>query len=142
MVRYGRGRVRLLRKHPETFSWPGYVPAGFVAGLALGLPMARSWPLMAWVYAGILGLYAAVVLLYGVGLSLRHRRWELLPYLPLVFGTIHLAAGVGIWWEVIGGAPRGPQGKERISHGCQPEFGYCTGPGTDREQGDAQRPDD
>src|SRR5262249_36769813 len=33
MVRYGRGRVRLLRKHPDTFSLPGFVPAAFLAGV-------------------------------------------------------------------------------------------------------------
>ena len=36
MVRYGRGRIRLLRKHPETFSLPGFVPAAFLAGVVLG----------------------------------------------------------------------------------------------------------
>ena len=36
MVRYGRGRVRLLRKHPETFSIKGFIPALFVVGLIAG----------------------------------------------------------------------------------------------------------
>ena len=34
MARYGRGRVRLLRKHPETFSPGGFIPAAWLAGLA------------------------------------------------------------------------------------------------------------
>src|SRR5436305_564656 len=36
MARYGRGRVRLLRKHPDTFSLTGFLPALFVAGVFLG----------------------------------------------------------------------------------------------------------
>jgi succinoglycan biosynthesis protein ExoA len=142
LIRYGRGRVRLLRKYPETFTWVGFVPAAFVGGLVLGPLLAFFWPLMGWIYAGVLGLYAGVVLLVSAGLSLRHRRWDWLTCLPLVFGTIHLAAGVGIWSELLAGGPSGHKAKERIPHGNQPEFGFYTVPGTGGEQGDAQRPDD
>src|SRR5262249_16530671 len=44
MVRYGRGRVRLLRKHPETFRLPGFLPALFLAGVAAGLALAGLSP--------------------------------------------------------------------------------------------------
>ncbi len=37
LVRYGRGRVRLLRKHPETFSLTSLLPAFFLLGCAAGL---------------------------------------------------------------------------------------------------------
>ena len=36
LARYGRGRVRLIRKHPETFSAGGFIPAAWLAGLMHG----------------------------------------------------------------------------------------------------------
>ena len=36
LARYGRGRVRLIRKHPETFSAGGFIPAAWLAGLVDG----------------------------------------------------------------------------------------------------------
>ena len=63
MVRYGRGRVRLLRKHPETFS-AGRLRAG-------GLPRRRRSPGRSWpgwrrgwrgLYAGAWGCTPLVVL--------------------------------------------------------------------------------
>ena len=57
MMRYGRGRVRLLRKHPDTFSLPGFVPAAFLAGVVAG-PLLACWSsLLALLYLGVLGVY-------------------------------------------------------------------------------------
>jgi len=44
LVRYGRGRVRLLRKHRETFAVKTMLPAVFLAGCLAG-------PLVAWTSA-------------------------------------------------------------------------------------------
>ncbi len=103
MVRYGRGRVRLLRKHPETFTAGGFLPAVLLAGLAagplcwwLGGGMAAAW-------LGGAAPYALAVLLFSVTLSVRRREAALLPLLPLVFLAIHLGAGVGQWWEALAG---------------------------------------
>ncbi len=105
MVRYGRGRVRLLRKHPETFSLPGFVPAAFLAGVVLGPLLACLSPLLASLYAGVLAVYAAVLLLFSFVLCVRERDVRLLPFFPLVFLAIHVGAGAGVWWELL----RGPQ---------------------------------
>jgi succinoglycan biosynthesis protein ExoA len=109
MVRYGRGRVRLLRKHPETFSLSGFAPAAFLAGLAAGPLLAWLLPPLAWVYAGALGCYALVVLLFSLTLAVRRREPALLPLLPLVFFTIHAGAGAGLWREVLAGLRRRPE---------------------------------
>jgi succinoglycan biosynthesis protein ExoA len=108
MTRYGRGRVRLLRKHAETFSVPGFVPAAFLAGVVCGAPLACWSSLLALLYIGVLGLYAAVLLLFSVVLCARQREARLLPLLPLVFLTIHLGAGAGVWCEFLMGSPRTP----------------------------------
>jgi succinoglycan biosynthesis protein ExoA len=115
MVRYGRGRVRLLRKHPETFTLPGFLPAAFLGGVIAGPLFVWLFPVLAPVYGGVLGVYALTLLLVSVALGVRERDLRLLPLLPLVFLAIHGGAGWGIWWEVLTGhRPRGAE--ERLLH--------------------------
>jgi len=103
MIRYGRGRVRLLRKHPDTFSAPGFVPAAFVAGLLLGPLLAWLVSMLWFVYIGCLALYAVLVLAFSAALAARRRDPALLMLLPLVFVTVHVGAGTGAWWELLAG---------------------------------------
>jgi succinoglycan biosynthesis protein ExoA len=111
MVRYGRGRVRLLRKHSDTFSLPGFVPAAFVAGVVLG-PLLATWSaLLGMLYLCVLGVYAAMLLLTSASLSLRRRDIRLLPVLPWVFLAIHTGAGTGVWCELLLGPRRTPEGE-------------------------------
>jgi succinoglycan biosynthesis protein ExoA len=108
MVRYGRGRVRLLRKHPETFSLSCLLPALFLAGVVTG-PLLALWSsLLALVYFAVLGVYGATVMLFSIALCLCEHDAKLLPLLPLAFLTIHAGAGAGVWCELIRGAPPSP----------------------------------
>ncbi len=115
MTRYGRGRVRLLRKHPDSFSPPGFLPAAFLCGVALGPLTAWCHPLLALAYVGALGLYALVVLLTSLALCVRRLDAALLPWLPLVFAVVHAGAGWGVLYEAFAGkkpaqpAPRCPR---------------------------------
>ncbi len=108
MVRYGHGRARLLRKHPETFSLPGFLPAAFLAGVVAG-PLLACWSsLLALLYASVLAIYGATLLLFSIALCVREREARLLPLLPLVFLTIHVGAGAGMWCELLLGPPPVP----------------------------------
>jgi len=106
MVRYGRGRVRLLRKHPETFGLGCFVPAAFVAGLVTGSVAAWLSPWLAALYSGAIALYVLLVILASVVLTVKARDPRLLAWLPLVFLAIHSGAGAGILVEAVAGAPR------------------------------------
>lgn len=106
MVRYGRGRARLLRKHPETFSAPGLVPAAFVLGLVCGLVLSLVSPVAAAFYTGTLTFYTLIVGTASVVIALRSDRFSLLTWLPLVFATIHVGAGTGILQELLAGGTR------------------------------------
>jgi succinoglycan biosynthesis protein ExoA len=99
MVRYGRGRVRLLRKHRETFTPLGFVPALFVVGLLAGplLACLASW--LALLYFGALAFYATAVTCASVALAIEGRDARMLPWGPVVFLAIHVGAGVGILAE-------------------------------------------
>lgn len=106
MARYGRGRMRLLRKHPETFSAPGFVPAIFVLGLVVGPLLA---PVSAWLtgaYLIAVTLYALMVLLASMAIATRPGQARLFFRLPLVFAVIHLGSGWGILAEAVTGRIR------------------------------------
>jgi polysaccharide deacetylase family protein (PEP-CTERM system associated) len=106
MIRYGRGRVRLLRKHADTFSLTGFVPGTFVAGLVLGPLLAYLLPVLWMVYAGALAVYVVLLLATSLAISFRQREPAMAPVLPPVFATVHLGAGVGQCWEALGGSVR------------------------------------
>lgn len=101
MTRYGRGRSRLLRKHPETFSLGGFVPAAWLAGLVFGPLMAFAWPPLWWIYGSVLTLYLTVVMLTSTAVAVRRSEARLLVWLPLVFLTVHLGSGWGVISELL-----------------------------------------
>jgi succinoglycan biosynthesis protein ExoA len=101
MVRYGRGRMRLLRKHPDTFSLPGFLPAILLAGLLIGPFLTLIAPWLAAPYAAGVLAYLLAVLLVSIGVSGRARALRLLPWLPVVFCTVHCGAGAGILRELL-----------------------------------------
>lgn len=100
LLRYGRGRIRLWRKHPETFSLAIMPPLLFVVGLPVGLPLGfvSKWLMAA--YLAVLGVYAMVLLTFSVAIAIRQRSLVLLAWLPPVFATIHVASGVGLLLEL------------------------------------------
>jgi succinoglycan biosynthesis protein ExoA len=109
MIRYGRGRMRLLRKHPDTLSVGSLVPALFLLGLATGPVLALLSPWLALAYAAGVGLYASVVALVSVTLAWQQGEPRLLPWLPAVFTAIHLGAGAGLLWEGLAGTQASQQ---------------------------------
>lgn len=102
MARYGRGRVRLLRKYPETFGVLGFTPALFVLGITVGGVLALISSPVQVLYFSAVGLYAAIIAATTLLLGIRRNRLSLLRWVPLVFVTIHAGAGVGILAEFLG----------------------------------------
>src|SRR5262249_1420841 len=105
--RYGRGRMRLLRKHPETFAPSCLGPAAFLLGVVLGPLFALLSPWLALAYGATLGLYALLVSAACLGIARRERDGRLLRWLPLVFVAIHAGAGMGLLREFVEGCWRG-----------------------------------
>lgn len=104
LARYGRGRIRLWRKHPTTVSWKTLAPALFVAGLLGGAVAATIDPRWLYPYLAGLAIYATIVVLESFRIAAQQRRWRLVVWLPLVFATIHISAGLGILQETVVGA--------------------------------------
>ncbi len=101
LARYGRGRVRLFRKHPSTFSFKSFLPALFVAGCIIGLGLAwlSSW--LRFVYLCAILAYTLVVLATSVTVAVRRKQAAIFPWLVLLFVTIHVGSGTGILLEAL-----------------------------------------
>jgi succinoglycan biosynthesis protein ExoA len=109
MMRYGVGRVRLARKHPECASMSQWTPAVLVAAIAIAIvSSAAAIALGNWVVA-MLSFPAAMFLLVTVAASM-HLGWRhgmthaLLG--PIAYGCIYLGLGTGMWTELLRPTPR------------------------------------
>ena len=97
------GVSALLRKHPDTFSAGGFLPAVWLAGVALGPLAGLAWAPLWWIGGGALALYLAVVGTTSVHLAFRKRKAWLVGLLPLVFLTVHAGSGYGVLSEFLQG---------------------------------------
>lgn len=103
MMRYGRGRVRLMQKHPDTFSIKSMLPACFAAFAILGLLLVPLFPVMSPFYLGVMGLYVLIVFIVSTWLAIQHRRAAFWVMVPAVFAAIHFGAGYGSIKELVMG---------------------------------------
>jgi len=119
MERYGRGRVRLWRKHRHTFSWKSFAPGVFVlwVWLALffcvfelirvcchvwgkdGTYFAPSFSFLFPIVAVSVILYPTIIFVESARLSFQQKRWSIFSSLIDVFITIHYSYGFGILRE-------------------------------------------
>ena len=91
---YGVYKVRVLQKHPRQMRPRHFVPAAFVGVLTAAAMLAPVLPAAATAALAIGSVYliAAGAAAFAVA---RLRGWRLLPWLPLAFGTMHIAYGAG-----------------------------------------------
>ncbi|MEZ7196687.1 glycosyltransferase family 2 protein [Pseudodesulfovibrio karagichevae] len=117
MRRYGEGRCRLWRKHPETLSLNTLVPPVFAGAVLAACCLAvavTAGLLPAWtLWPAVLGFgaYALLVAIQTVA-SCREAGWRYARYLPGIFFVIHFGLGIGFLKEFFAGA-----GKARASRG-------------------------
>ncbi len=109
MMRYGIGRVRLARKHPESASMSQWVPAVLVAAFAVAIVgFALAIALGNWTVT-VLAFPAAMFLLIAMAASVhlgwRHG-WKHAVLGPIAYCAIYLGLGTGMWVELLRPAPR------------------------------------
>lgn len=106
MMRYGRGRVRLMTKHRDCISAGQLAPAFLVAAIAIGvvalMPHLRQGPWVRIALSAPAILYCALVLLSSVGLA-RKSGLKFLYQAPAIYFAIHVGLGIGIWEEMLRG---------------------------------------
>jgi succinoglycan biosynthesis protein ExoA len=100
MIRYGRGRVRLMRKHNDCVSASQVLPALLLLYFAL-LPLVCWLPVAAALVFCLPALgVAAAFGIASLQIAARHGpRYLLLA--PITFGCIYFGLGAGLLWEAL-----------------------------------------
>lgn len=106
MMRYGMGRVRLARKHPDAASLSQWAPAVLVAFLAVAVvalisaaAVGNAWIALAAVPFALF-LFLAVVVSLDLG---RRHGWKHAVLGPVAYCAIYLGLGCGAWKELFKG---------------------------------------
>lgn len=102
MYRYGRGRVRLMRKYPHSFQISSKLPTVLFAFIAAPL-ICWTMPFLLPSYIAAMALYVTIVSTISIWESIRKRDTKLLLWLPAVFVAIHAGAGTGMVVETFTG---------------------------------------
>ena len=101
MYRYGRGRIRLAKKHPKSFSWKMFLPALLILGIIIGGVLSFFSTPIAFIYFSVFALYIAIIALESMRLSIAYRFPQGVVLFPLVFPAIHFGAGFGELVEMV-----------------------------------------
>jgi len=104
MMRYGRGRARLGRKHPRMVTAASLVPPLWLLWLFAGAVVSLAWVPFAIVFSASLAAYLLLVLAESLRVWRNAHATPLLR-LPLVFATIHVGFGWGYLRETVVGLP-------------------------------------
>lgn len=91
---YGYWKVRVMQKHPGQMRRRQFVPPLFVAVLLLTLLVAPFSVVSKWMFSFVAGSYMLANLGASV-ITAWKGDWRLLPLLPIVYATLHLAYGFG-----------------------------------------------
>ena len=99
LFRYGRGRMRFVRKHADAISISQLVPPAFVILLLIGGISSSASRYAAMALAVALAAYFGALLLFSLALAFRYG-WRHFFAAPAVYTAIHLGLGCGFWAEI------------------------------------------
>jgi len=101
MMRYGRGRVRLGRKHRGTLGLGSLIPAALVVYIVFGALASSVLP-HAWIaYVTGLAIYLSALLASAATSAWNDQSVRLIYQLPAVLATVHIGAGTGTLLEFL-----------------------------------------
>ena len=95
MVRYGKGRINFIKKHPETLNVDTLVPLLFACGFIITPVIGILWPFFVWTWALIYGLYLCLVL-FSAGFIASREGWRYFKHLPAIYIVVHFGLGTGL----------------------------------------------
>jgi glycosyltransferase involved in cell wall biosynthesis len=113
MIRYGRGRFRLIRKHRGAFSLSQVLPAAVLLWFVIGGIASLFSRLFAACFLVTLAIYLLIVLGFSIALGLRYG-WRHLLQSPAVYFVIHFGLGAGFLAEFLA-AVRGRSHRSAVS---------------------------
>jgi glycosyltransferase involved in cell wall biosynthesis len=92
MVRYGYGRFKMFKKHPETLTFNGIIPVFFVIGLIILPILGFFYHVFWWIFISVYGAYLLIILLVAWPIAEK----ENLKFLMPIFFIIHFGLGWGL----------------------------------------------
>ncbi len=99
--RYGQGRARLWRKHPDTLGWSVPLPSLYFTGALAQVCIALLLP-VAWVYLGMyLSPYLLAILVASLGSIRAAGSLQGACALPAIFACIHSGFATGFLGELL-----------------------------------------
>ncbi|MGC9291340.1 MAG: glycosyltransferase family 2 protein [Acidobacteriaceae bacterium] len=107
LIRYGRGRIRLARKHPQSFKLLTAAPIAVFISIALAIiPFFQRFNHnhIQWILAVPFIVYLIIVLLSAAYLSMK-RGLSTLFIAPIIYLCLHLSLGLGMLYELIFSLP-------------------------------------
>ena len=107
LVRYGRGRFRFVRKHPEALSVGQLLPAAMLCCLITVGVVSLFSVVGLKVLLTVLLSYIGIVLAFSVWLGMRHG-WRHLWTAPAIYFVIHFALAFGFLAEALSLGTRSP----------------------------------
>jgi GT2 family glycosyltransferase len=110
--RYGLGKVRVIKRHPQASSMRPYVPFALVTTLLVTGMTSLLNPVFLLLFLCVLSSYLAASLLVTLAICARSG-WRYLPLLPVAFACLHFAYGFGF----LIGALKSLQGSQRRPYG-------------------------
>ena len=95
MMRYGRGRVRLMRKHHDAITLAQLIPAGLVLLFTVGVISAAAIPPSRWPIGAAIAIYGLAVLVSSAPFGRKAAS------AALIYLAIHFGLGAGFWTELL-----------------------------------------
>lgn len=99
--RYGRSKMKMLRKYPRSLRIRQIVAPLFVAGLVSGLISSLLIHQLIWIYVFILCIYLFLGLFFALQATSKVDKSIVTWRVMLAFMIMHVAWGLGFWRELI-----------------------------------------
>jgi len=103
-MQYGYWKVRVIQKHTIPAAVRHLIPGLFVCSLIVLPLISIWWNTAVWLWLAIVGMYVICTLAASVATA-RHKGYQILPVLPVVFAMYHFGYGYGflrgIWHFVV-----------------------------------------
>ena len=119
-MQYGYWKVRVIQKHRMPASVRHLLPGSFALVLIVLPLLSLWWPVAAWAWLGLIGLYSMCNVTVSLLIAAR-QAWILLPLLPLAFACYHCSYGYGFLrgvWDFVN-LQRGPHPTQQISQSTE-----------------------
>lgn len=99
--RYGYWKLQMLRRYPHSIRWRQILPPLFVFSMLVLLLTAPFFQMARWFLGAITATYLFIVLLAGIQLAIKHRRFGMVIGVPLAIATMHFCWGAGFLWSLV-----------------------------------------